>query len=93
MFLSNHAATRDPAAFPDPHRYDIDREQTFSLPFGRGLHHCAGQMLARTGMEEALLALSQRLGDLRLAGPVVESKPTSMVGGPEAMPVRFGDRS
>lgn len=89
VFLSNHAATRDPAAFPDPHRYDIDREQSFALPFGRGLHHCAGQMLARAGMEEALLVLSQRLSDLRIAGPVHESRPTSMVGGPEAMPVRF----
>lgn len=90
VFLSNHAATRDPAAFPDPHRYDIDRDQTFALAFGRGLHHCAGQMLARAGMEEALLVLSQRLPDLRLSGPVVETKPTSMVGGPEVMPVTFG---
>jgi cytochrome P450 len=89
VFLSNHAATRDPSAFPDPHRYDIDREQSFTLPFGRGLHHCVGQMLARNGMEEALLALSQRLAGLRLAGDVIESRPTSMVGGPEAMPVRF----
>ena len=77
VFLSNHAATRDPGVFPDPHRYDIDREQTFELPFGRGLHHCAGQMLARTGMEEALLALSKRLPDLRISGPVTESKPNS----------------
>ncbi len=92
VFLSNHAATRDPAAFPDPHRYDIDREQSFTLPFGRGLHHCVGQMLARVGMEEALLALSARLGDFRMAGPVTESKPTSMVGGPEVMPVRFRAR-
>ena len=89
VFLSNHAASRDPAAFPDPHRYDIDRAEVFNLGFGRGVHHCAGQMLARTGMEEALLVLSARLPDLRLVGPVTESAPTSMVGGPETMPVRF----
>ena len=89
VFLSNHAASRDPAVFPDPHRYDIDRAEVFNLGFGRGVHHCAGQMLARTGMEEALLVLSARLPYLRLAGPVKESAPTSMVGGPESMPVSF----
>lgn len=89
IFLHNLAASRDPNAFPDPDRYDIEREQRFALPFGRGLHHCVGQLLAKIGMEEAMLILTRRLADPRIVGDVHSVSPTAMVGGPEHLPIGF----
>jgi cytochrome P450 len=93
MFLNNLAASRDPQAFPDPDRYDIARAQRFAVPFGRGLHHCVGQLLAKIGMEEALLILSRRLADPRVVGDVYCVSPTAMVGGPEHLPIGFRERA
>ncbi len=42
------SANRDPRAFPDPDRYDLDRAQDTQLAsFGVGRHFCLGASLAR----------------------------------------------
>ena len=92
VFLNNMAGGRDPQHFAEPDRFDLARSERFETPFGRGLHHCLGQMLAKRGMEEALFVLTQRLADVRMPEAAEWVRPTSMIGGPEAMPLSFRPR-
>ena len=48
------SANRDELVFPDPDRYDLDRDTGRLLSFGQGPHHCLGAALARLEMSIAL---------------------------------------
>ena len=53
--LSYAAANRDPAHFPDPHRFKLDRDNAREhLGFGRGTHQCVGMHLSRGVIRIAL---------------------------------------
>ncbi|HEX4818161.1 MAG TPA: cytochrome P450 [Nonomuraea sp.] len=58
---STYLADHDPAAFPDPDRFDIARHPNRHLGFGHGAHLCLGAHLARMELQEALRALTVRL--------------------------------
>jgi cytochrome P450 len=73
MFMSLRGANRDPAAFPDPHRFDVVRKDAPHVAFGGGLHLCIGAPLARLEAQVALLTLFERFPKLRLADP--DAKP------------------
>jgi cytochrome P450 len=60
------AANRDPAAFEDPHTFDITRPKRPHLGFGSGVHLCAGMWPARISVGEiAVPLLYERLPGLR----------------------------
>lgn len=65
LSVSLAAANRDPAVYPDPDRFDIERADTHHQAFGGGRHLCLGAHLARVEAQEAILGLLQRFPRLR----------------------------
>jgi cytochrome P450 len=66
VLLLYGAANRDPRAWTDPERLDLEREPHRHLAFGDGIHHCIGAPIARL---EACIALAAILPLLRTARP------------------------
>ena len=60
LHLSLAAANRDPEVYPDPDRFDIQREHRQHVAFGGGRHLCLGAHLARIEAQEAISALLER---------------------------------
>ena len=61
------AANRDPAAFSDPDRLDIGRQEKSHISFGRGIHYCLGASLAMLEGRIAFEGLLERFSSIRLA--------------------------
>lgn len=65
MSTSLASANHDPDVYPDPIRFDIEREDTHHQSFGGGRHLCLGSHLARLEAQEAILGLMSRFPNLR----------------------------
>jgi cytochrome P450 len=86
-------ANRDPAVFPNPHRFDVARpEADQNLAFSSGIHYCIGAALARLEGEIGLRALFRRFPDLALTG-TPHRRPTRVLRGYDAIPVRLSSRT
>jgi cytochrome P450 len=82
------AANRDPAVFPDPDRFDVERRPNDHLAFGGGAHYCLGAHLARLEGQVAIGALVRRFDDLAFASDTVEWG-LSLFRVPGRLPVTF----
>jgi cholest-4-en-3-one 26-monooxygenase len=89
VILMYPAANRDPAAFEDPDRFDVQRDPNPHLAFGFGPHFCMGASLARLELQVMFGELLRRLPDLHLAGDPQPRRASNFISGPEAMPVAF----
>ena len=85
-------ANFDPEEFADPHRMDIDRENSVAhLSFGGGQHYCPATALGKRHAEIALETLLDRLPNLQLAVPVEQLvwRTGFMKRMPERLPVMW----
>ncbi len=83
------AANRDPDHYPDPHRFDVTRNPTDQLTFGRGgPHHCLGVHLARLEVRVYLEELVNRVASIELAGEPVRHR-SNFTNGLKQLPVRM----
>lgn len=83
---------RDPTVFPDAMEFQPERARTTRhLAFGRGMHMCLGQYLARAQLEEGLHLIAQRLRRPRLAGQVTW-RPFLGAWGLKSLPIAFDPR-
>ncbi|MCK8675968.1 cytochrome P450 family protein [Streptomyces lichenis] len=92
VLIAPGAANRDPAAFPDPDRLDLDRDAGGHLSFGHGIHRCPGAPLARAEAEIALRTLLTRFPHTRLAVPAdsLTWRRTRLTRGLAALPLVLG---
>ncbi len=85
------SANRDEAEFPDPDRFDIEREPNRHVAFGRGIHFCLGAPLARLEAKVALNAMLDRLpGRWQLADVPLEMIKSFIIFGAKKLPMTWG---
>ncbi len=89
LFLMQHAANRDPAAFSDPDSLDITRSPNRHAAFGQGIHTCLGAPLARLEVMEALTYLSSQFKSIEVTTPKLEYNPTMVSRSLQHLEVRF----
>jgi cytochrome P450 len=91
LLLSFAGAHRDPSVFPDPDRFDIDRDTGDLVVFGYGPHYCLGVHLAQAelrGMVEA--ALDFLPPGVRSRPDLIEWQRVMFFRRPQNLPVDFG---
>jgi cytochrome P450 len=84
------AANRDPAAYENPEKLDITRQNIRVQSFGGGIHFCLGAQLARIEAEVAISTLLRRLPNLKIddvANP--EWRPTFVLRGLKSLPASW----
>jgi cytochrome P450 len=89
LFFPVSMAGRDPSAVPDPDEFRPERQHANRhLAFGRGMHICLGQFIARAQIEEGLHLIAQRLANPKLAGKIGH-RPFPGVWGLRGLPIEF----
>ncbi len=87
--VSLGSANRDPAQFPDPDRFDLERTPNRHLSFGLGAHFCLGAPLARLEAQIALEAIARRIPAWKLERAGLRRRPGLVLRGLERLPIAF----
>lgn len=93
LLLLVGAANRDERVFPDPDRFEIGRDTSQHLAFGKGTHFCLGASLARLETRIALEAIQAHLPDFEIDAAGLRRVHSPNVRGFAAMPLRFTPRA
>ena len=80
------SANRDPEVFEDPDRFDIGRDTTEMLSFGRGTHFCMGASLARLEARIAFEEWWKRFPDYEIQSDAIERVHSVNVRGFASLP-------
>jgi cytochrome P450 len=80
------AANRDERHFPDPDRFDVERNPTDHVGFGAGIHLCLGAALARLESRIALETLARRVTEVHVTATPVQTE-GALLRGMESMPL------
>ncbi|MDB6063280.1 MAG: hypothetical protein JWM78_3383 [Verrucomicrobiaceae bacterium] len=59
-------ANRDPAVFPEPDRFSLDRENMRQLSFGFGIHNCIGNAITRATVPLLVVEVANRYPNLSI---------------------------
>ncbi len=86
MLLLIASGNRDADVFPDPDRYDLNRNATGILSFSGGPHHCVGHLLARKLAKITLAELAARVADYEIDPAGVKRVRRAIVHGFSALP-------
>lgn len=91
VIVALDSANRDEAKFKDADVFDITREKSAHLAFGKGIHLCLGAPLARLEGEIAINTLLRRFPDMQLQTDVneLEWRPGMIVRGVKEIPVQL----
>jgi cytochrome P450 len=88
LMLCYLSGNRDELAFDSPDHFRIGRDRGRNVAFGRGVHICLGQHLARLEMQVFFEELLRRLAWIEISG-TPRRVASIFIGGPRALPVRF----
>jgi cytochrome P450 len=69
VLLLYGSANRDERTWTDPEAFDVGRDASRHLAFGRGIHVCAGQGLARLEANALLAALAEHVAHFETGEP------------------------
>jgi hypothetical protein len=80
------SANRDEDVFPDPDRYDLDRDTSRLVSFGSGRHFCMGAPLARMEARIGLTELVKRVSSYDIDAEGIQRVHSINVRGLAALP-------
>lgn len=83
------SANRDERVFPEPDRFDIERDTSESLSFGQGNHFCLGASLARMEARVALEEVLRVMPDYEIDHSGIVRVHSVNVRGFAALPITF----
>ncbi|MDH5675814.1 MAG: cytochrome P450 [Myxococcales bacterium] len=88
VFLLYGAANRDPAQFPEPDRFRVERNPLEHIAFGFGPHTCLGAHLARLEARILTRHMLERVTCMKPAGEAVRTQ-NPLLRGMESLPVKI----
>ncbi|NML39954.1 cytochrome P450 [Chitinophaga sp. G-6-1-13] len=84
------AANLDPAAFPNPDTFDINRDNSRILSFGHGIHYCIGSVLAKLEARIAFEVLFKHMQHIQVKpGTTIVRTPSTLVYSYQELPIIF----
>jgi cytochrome P450 len=88
--VSYGAGNRDPAVFPDPETFSLDRDFSKHLGFGAGIHYCLGAPLARVEASIMLNGMLDRYASIERADEApLRQRATNLLLGFRKLPLKF----